>query len=211
MACTSTNGVGLTRDCPAPAAAVGANKCYQGTNNGATCTLAGDCPSGTCAQFVGDIPISLNPLSTGTTSLSNAGGLFCPTQLAGQKGAFKADVCKGGTNDGKACFSITDCPGGTQCRSGALNNMCSGGANIGKGCIVAADCPAATCVHAGTLAQLIRETGTPAGALVVGTPASIKLGSVFCVPATSSAAVNGTANLPGPGATTVVGTITLLP
>ena len=173
--------------------------------------LAGDCPSGRCAQFIADTPIALNPLTTGTVLLSNAGGLFCPGQGSGQRGAFKSAVCTGGTNDGKPCAAIDDCPGGTACRSGALNNICNGGTNHGKGCILATDCPSGTCVKAGTLAQLIQETGTPAGPLTIGIPAPIKLVSVFCEPAAAASLLNGTANLPGPGATAVVGTITLLP
>jgi hypothetical protein len=39
----------------------------------------------------------------------------------------------------------------------------------------------------------------------------ITLGSAFCVGATSNAIVNSNANLPGPGATSIVGTVTLLP
>jgi len=59
--------------------------------------------------------------------------------------------------------------------------------------------------------QLIREVGTPAGALSIGVPKAIKLGSAFCVGATTNPTVNSNANLPAAGATSVVGTVTLLP
>jgi hypothetical protein len=209
-ACASTSSTGLTRDCPAPLATAATLKCYKGTNNGATCVSNADCPGGVCAQLVGDIPVSLNGLSTGTSDLSSATGLFCPSQTAVQKGAFLSSICAGGTNGGKPCTVAGDCPGGS-CRGGTLNNYCVGGANDGKGCIVASsDCPGGACTKAGTLAELIHTVGSPAGALVVGTPKNIKLASTFCVPATLSASVNGAADLPGPGATVIVGNVNLL-
>ena len=45
----------------------------------------------------------------------------------------------------------------------------------------------------------------------IGTSATIKLGTNFCIGQNLSGAVNGAANLPGPGATGIQGTITLLP
>jgi hypothetical protein len=82
----------------------------------------------------------------------------------------------------------------------------------GLGCSSSATCASpGTCVRAGTLVQLIREVGVPAGGLTVGVPKAIKLGSSFCVAATTNPTVNANANLPGPGATSVVGTVTLLP
>jgi hypothetical protein len=50
-----------------------------------------------------------------------------------------------------------------------------------------------------------------AGALSIGTPKAITLASVFCVASTASPIVNANANLPGPGATSLVGTVTLVP
>jgi hypothetical protein len=58
---------------------------------------------------------------------------------------------------------------------------------------------------------LIKEVGSPAGPLAIGVPKPVKLGSAFCVSATSNPTVNSNANLPGPGGTSVTGTITLLP
>jgi len=241
--CQSKNPNGLSADCAAPAATVGVQKCYRGTNNGATCTTNTDCPGGQCAQFIGNIAISLNPLTTGTSSLTSlnvasctgagapyacctgvgAGtctGVFCPTQAATAKGAFNSAICKTGTNSGKPCVNLTtteaaddaNCGVGNVCRPGNLTNYCAGGANDGLGCSNATTCPApGTCVRAGTLVQLIREVGGPAGVLTPGVPKAIKLGSAFCVAATTNATVNANANLPGPGGTSVVGTVTLLP
>jgi hypothetical protein len=236
-ACVSTNPNGLSSDCPAPAAVAGAGgqKCFRGTNNNNTCSVSGDCPGGQCAGFIGNIPIALSPLTTGTasktgtfdnTQCTGAGtpqacctaagtgacNVFCPGQTATQKGAFGSNICLGGTNNGKPCTSVADCPGGTSCRSGGtLNNYCVGGPNDGLGCSNTTNCPApGVCVKAGTLAQVVRMDGQAAGALTIGVPKPIKLGSVFCVPATSAPTVNANANLPAAGATSVTGVVTLL-
>jgi hypothetical protein len=217
-ACTTRNPNGLTSGCPSPAAVTGSSRCYRGTNNNNTCATGADCPGGLCALFIGDIAVSLNPLTTGSASLSNAGGLFCPGQGTAQKGAFKDDICRTGIS-GKPCQTGTaeavdaaNCGAGGLCRPGTLNNYCTGGANDGKGCSVATDCgTGGSCVRAGTVVQLIRETGVQAGALSIGTPKAITLASVFCVASTASPIVNANANLPGPGATSLVGTVTLVP
>jgi hypothetical protein len=49
-------------------------------------------------------------------------------------------------------------------------------------------------------AQCVSETGAPAGSLSDGQPHGAVLGAVFCIPATGNAAVDGVADLPGPGA-----------
>jgi hypothetical protein len=98
------------------------------------------------------------------------------------------------------------------CRPGNLNNYCTAGTNNGLGCVTATDCgTGGACGRAGAQVQLIREVGAPAGALSVGVPKAIKLGTSFCVGATTNPTVNSNASLPGPGATSVVGTVTLLP
>ena len=211
-ACTTKNPNGLTNGCPAPNVSTTTSRCYRGANNNNVCATAADCPGGACALFIGDIAVSLNPLTTGTATLSSAAGTFCPGQGATQKGAFNTSICQAGVNSGKPCTVAGDCPGST-CRAGTLNNYCSGGANDGKGCVTAADCGAGgSCVRAGTLVQLIREVGTPAvGGLSIGVPKSVGLASSFCVASTTSPIVNANANLPGPGATSVVGTVTLIP
>src|SRR5262249_47274957 len=60
-------------------------------DNGAACTAGGtktttnDCRPN-LAGFQAPLPVSLNPLTTGTTSKTNATGIFCPGQL--NAGAF---------------------------------------------------------------------------------------------------------------------------
>src|SRR5262249_17996907 len=157
-------------------------RCFRGTNNNGVCNTTADCPGGgTCSQFIGDIDIHLEPLTTGTSSKSDATGIFCAAQgqTATQKGAFKSDICQTGANSGKPCSTAADC-GGASCRSGTLINYCSAGTNSGKGCSTNANCGSAaacsgtgqstcpagetcvtsvcvgTCSRAGTLVQLVR-------------------------------------------------------
>lgn len=251
-ACTSTNSVGLSRDCPAPDSNVAGNKCYRGSSNGAACTNNANCPGGACAIFVGNIPVDLSPLTTGTAQMAAADGVFCKTKrcLGGSNygnvctvdadcpgttvtprcvsqenaitrstGAFISNVCLGGTNDGAPCTVNGDCNSNT-CRGGNVNNFCSGGAGDGKGCTGTTQCPApGVCSKAGTFARLVREMGVAAGPMSIGVPTSATLATVFCIPATNTdpngagngALINGAASLPGPGATSLPGTITLLP
>lgn len=274
-ACQSKNPNGLSADCPAPAAVVGTQRCYRGDFNGDVCATgngcantactgagtpkacctgvaSGTCAPGLCAQFIGNIAISLKPLTTGTSSLSAADGLFCPKQGrctgavgscdtppfgkdcdchlntecasntcdVSHKGGFNAAICLNGPNSGHPCVNngttaaadVANCGAGNSCRPGNLVNYCSGGANDGLGCSSAATCPApGTCVRAGTLTRRIEEVGAAAGALTAGVAQTIHLGSSFCVAATTNPTVNSNADLPGPGATAIVGTVTLLP
>jgi hypothetical protein len=55
--------------------------------------------------------------------------------------------------------------------------------------------------------QCIEETGTPSGPLSPNTPAPAVLASVFCIPPTNNVAVDGVADLPGPGAIGLNGTV----
>jgi hypothetical protein len=52
-------------------------------------------------------------------------------------------------------------------------------------------------------AECIQENGSPAGNLTDGNPHPAVLGSVFCIPKTGQAAIDTSADLPGPGAITL--------
>ena len=52
----------------------------------------------------------------------------------------------------------------------------------------------------------ITETGSPGGPITPNVSAPATLASVFCIAATSNGLVNFAADLPGPGATSLVGT-----
>jgi hypothetical protein len=68
----------------------------------------------------------------------------------------------------------------------------------------------------GALCRTLTVQGSPAGALALGTPSPLILGSVFCIPAVPVSGpadpgnlINFAANLPGPGAVALIGTGTL--
>ncbi len=64
----------------------------------------------------------------------------------------------------------------------------------------------------GSTCRRIENNGIPAGSfLPIGTAKPIGFASTFCVPSTGNGLVDFAANLPGPGATTVVGTGRLVP
>jgi len=93
------------------------------------------------------------------------------------------------------------CP--SQANSGAFG--CSGGAGAGSPAI----CPSGV---AAPLIDYIDEVGSPSPLGAGQTPTAI--GSVFCIPSVGGGLgflINGAANLPGPGATSLPGTFDLLP
>jgi len=93
------------------------------------------------------------------------------------------------------------CP--SQANSGAFG--CSGGATAGSPAI----CPSGV---AAPLINYIDEVGSATGP-VGGAPTATTLASVFCIPSVSGGLgflINGAANLPGPGATSLPGTLQLL-
>ena len=215
LACTSRNSTGLSNDCPPPNDVPGTQRCYGGTGDNNVCTSASTCGGGTCSQFVGDLEVDLNPLTTGLTEKSDANGIFCPAvgPDPGQDGpgAFvTGTICDStsGANFGIICTTDANCTGG-QCAS----RICDAGGNIGKECLFPADCPSGTCVKISELARDIRESGqTLSGSLFpAGTTRNLRLGSVFCIPLTESAPVNGAADLPGPGATSLRSTLRIVP
>jgi hypothetical protein len=138
--CTPVNAGGNTHDCRPPSAIV--------------------LPS---------FPVNLTPITTGTASDADAGGLFCPGQ---------------------------NTPGAFGCRgaSGSANAICPGG-------------------NAPPAIDYIDEGGSPGGSLTPGTH-NATLASVFCIPSVGGSLgflINSAANLPGPGATSLPGTLQLLP
>jgi len=92
------------------------------------------------------------------------------------------------------------CP--SQANSGAFG--CSGGARGGTPTI----CPTGTTAP---LIDYIEEVGSATGP-VTGAPTATTLASVFCIPSVGGSlgfVINGAANLPGPGATSLPGTLQL--
>jgi hypothetical protein len=116
-----------------------------------------DCPVATLT--LAPFNVDLSPLTTGTSSDSAAGGVFCagpPVQRTA------------------GCFGNPTTLSTTTCR-------------------------------------YIETNGVPAGDLTVGPALASTLASSFCIAKSSSALINGVADLPGPGAVTLKGTANLTP
>ena len=75
-------------------------------------------------------------------------------------------------------------------------------------------CPEVSQVNAGAFGDAtitnITTTGAAPGDLTTGGPKPGKLGSVFCIPATGNLLIDGSADLPGPGAVTLPVTVDIL-
>jgi hypothetical protein len=129
--------------------------CNYGERAGQACSTftslgtTNDCPP-ILHNFQAPLPVTLDPLTTGTAEKTDAGGSFCPSQTT--PGAF------------------------------------------GQG-----------------TAQRIAESGTPGGNLTDNQGHHSVLASVFCIPATGNPAVDGVADIPGPGAIGLNGTARLNP
>jgi len=174
--------------------------CHGGTNTGLACTpgttttgdaypTSNDCPPA-AANFLGNLPIGFN-LTTGTQTktafdnLPTQSNVFCGF-CATNAGVFE--------NPSHQCTTNTDCTTGTftNCRqrsSGAF----------------------ATDANALNTARTISETGSPSACLADGATHDATLVSIFCIPPTYNGLVDGSADLPGPGAVSLPGTSQLLP
>jgi len=84
---------------------------------------------------------------------------------------------------------------GAAAKSDAAGNFCPGQVNAGA--------------FGQGSARRIAQTGKAAGPLTDGAGHNSVLGSVFCIPATGNPAVDGVADLPGPGAIGLNGTAQL--
>jgi hypothetical protein len=192
--------------------------CNGGTTDGAACDVGGisdlfqdaggapqdagrtsnDCqPTG---SPVGRLEIDLDPLTTGTISVDAnvnclsgafpAGSCYCPKQV-------QPNACL--SNSG-----VGTCPASGVCENGPIDAICSGQSyrqcRFEEG---TTDCEdtfpgSGNCIEQprpcfGTNVSRTGTCGTEQGNLV----------SFFCIPATSAAAINTTAGLPGPGAITL--------
>jgi hypothetical protein len=148
---------------------------------------------------------------TGTCDRGPRTGLACTT--TNPNGASR-DCPTGGVGPSKPC----DVPG-SQCVDGSkvgpigvtLSPLTTGTASASNGSGVF--CPGQTMVNNGCFGQhtctSFSETGSPSGALSSGVPASATLAATFCIPATANASVNSAGGLPGPGAVSLPGTVTV--
>jgi len=184
---------------------------YLTANSASPCPLCIPNPDPTPGNFycdpawtsgVGPSPDAGNPCTP-----VNAGGNAhdCNPPVAAVLPAFPVDLIPITTGtafkfDAGGLF----CP--SQANSGAFG--CSGGASAGTPSI----CPSGV---AAPLINYIAEVGVPVvGPPVNTTPKATTLASVFCIPSVSGGLgflINGAANLPGPGATSLPGTLNFVP
>ncbi len=97
LACMTTSSTGYTRDCPT-----------GGTDGTHPCTPGG----GACidGSHVGPINVNLSPLTTGTATMTNATGAFCPgqTNASGHLfGCFGSAACRTITENGSPAGAIS--------------------------------------------------------------------------------------------------------
>jgi len=194
--CASTNSTGLTVDC-----------------------LPAD------DTFLADIGVTIPAITTGTAELiADEDGTFC-----------NFGECIGGERDFDECNNNRDCPGGfCQKLCQVLGGPDQNDPNNDPSCESLEDC-----IEPGQLGwrpcgqsevgAFIRSAGeedTPVGGpevrrvVLTGEPAeapveigqtkSSKLVAAFCIPRTGKQEVDNAGSLPGPGATSLVGTVTLL-
>lgn len=181
--------------------------CRVGSPSGPACAGTPDSPcSGVCEG---------SPNQGSACVSTNSSGLSrdCPQPLEGGTD----NRCYRGSNNGAACSSGSQCPGGT-CATLVgvipvdLTPLSTGTSE--KSDAGGLFCPGQTAAGCftnpgSTTCRLIRESGQPAGPLTLGVPASTVLASTFCVPKTSSPLINGAVSLPGPGATSLPGKVLL--
>jgi hypothetical protein len=143
---------------------------------------------------------------TGTCDRGPRAGLACTTTSST---GLTRDCPTGGADATHPCT-----PGGGNCIDGGhigvipitLSPVTTGAASATSA--TGLFCTGQT--HAGCFGsaacRTITENGVAAGAVTPGTPASATLASVFCIAATGNTVVDGSADLPGPGAVSLIGT-----
>jgi hypothetical protein len=180
---------------------------------------------GTVDLAAGDLSLAV-PLASQIFVTGN-NGQPCPRcSASGAPGNPGQGTCDRGANNGGSCQSTnslgltTDClPGGgdgsqdlgsigvdltplvtdTVTTTSATGLFCPGQTAGGReGCFGESSC------------RTIEENGLMAGTLVPNTPLPAVMASTFCIPKTGNILVDGAADLPGPGAASLPGTVTLV-
>jgi hypothetical protein len=203
--------------------------CVGGTSVGQPCTVDGDCPGSTCGAATQCLGGARNGMSCipGSTRLGEAyptshdcvpppstfiGPLNIPfalttgttqkisTDLPAQTRVF-CGFCGGGVafkTPPVPCTDDSKCTGLVGC--GSPTGACTTCKQRQPGAFQIGD------------ARTITQTGIPAGVpLTDQLPHAGTLVSVFCIPPSFNGAVDGTADLPGPGAVALPGTTQILP
>jgi hypothetical protein len=137
----------------------------------------------------------------------------CPQPAASQG----TNRCFGGSKNNSVCQTSGDCGGGicsllvgsipvnlSPLTTGTASETAGDGrfcpSQVSAGCFGDEDC------------RRIDEHGAAAGSLLpVGSSHDVTLASVFCIPGSGSPLIDASASLPGPGATSLPGTVKLVP
>jgi hypothetical protein len=182
--------------------------CNGGPNDGLACTpgtvgstgpqfpTSHDCPPG--GPVIGTLPIAF-ALTTGTasrTAVDNPSQSFVVCGFCGSP----TGSGPGFKNPAVPCTTNADCAGITTGCPPMLMGPCTACRQRNPGAF--AQGPART----------VTETGSPAGPIATGgAPAASTVVSAFCIPPTYNAAIDSSADLPGPGAVALPGEVQLLP
>ncbi len=198
---------------PCPAAGFQNNACLGGTSEGRPCTVASECPGGSCAPQC-----------------------FCPqgSGVVLQKPNDCDRACLGGPNDTANCAEDSECPGGFchkadcrwdpsdtdsiqegKCTTGPSNSFCS--ITTFRSCISDADCQPPLncpfCEYGETCEARLRPCFVNSliereGVEGIG---QCSLASVYCIGATTASSVNTVTGLPGPGTIVQPGSMIIVP
>jgi hypothetical protein len=103
--------------------------------------------------------------------------------------------CIDGSHVGPINVNLSPLTDGTASKTDPVGNFCGQSTASGHqfGCFGSPAC------------RTITETGAAAGAITPGTPTPATLASVFCIAGTGNGLVDGSADLPGPGAVSLPG------
>ncbi len=149
-------GIDVARPCPTcegdttPRDGVKDGTCSGGAQDGDACDVGGthaffgpssfDCNPLSGAN-IGNLDITFNPATTGTTSLAISGDVKCTAPGFTTQDCF-CDTCA--TQAAEPCNSNSDCPG-VACGG----RRCIGGGNAGTPCTVGSQCPGGACGRPG--------------------------------------------------------------
>jgi hypothetical protein len=172
---------------------------------------------GTFTAATGDVLVSL-PLSS-RVYLTGNNSSPCPTCVSGS--------CVGGQNAGQPCTAVGSTGTTLECQPASLNFLAPlaitlGPLTTGSRSTTASDgnfCPGQGASAPGTFglpgafgkgaAKGIAMSGTTTGDLTNNLPHAGVLSSLYCIPPTGNGAVDGSADLPGPGGASLNGTAQL--
>ncbi len=135
---------------------------------------------------------------TGTCSYGVAAGGACSTTSSSGSSQDCAPTRGGGAFQAPLSVTLSPLTTGTTSLTSASGNFCPSQKTAGA--------------FAVTTSQCIQTVGNPAGDLTDGAPhAGAILASAFCIPTTTNSTIDGVADLPGPGLTSLPGTAQIVP